>query len=91
MPASTDPSIDANSGSTNIEVLTPGQNADAGVDQLTGTIDLNTTADTPIQGTLIDTPTVLNPGDMLGFTLAGTLTGLVNCLVTVYLEQLQRG
>lgn len=85
-------SVQGGSGAVlNIETLTSGQNADAGIDQLTGTIDLNTTADTPIQGTLIDTPTLLTPGDMLGFTLAGTLTGLVNCSVTVYLEQLQRG
>ena len=83
-------SVPSSSGTLQIEVLTPGQNAGAGVDQLTGTIDLATTADTPISGTLIDTLTQLNPGDMLGFVLAGTLTGLVNCLVEVYLEQLQK-
>ena len=83
-------SVASSSGTLQIEVLTPGQNAGAGVDQLTGTIDLATTADTPIQGTLIDTLTQLNPGDMLGFVLGGTLTSLVNCNVTVYLEQLQK-
>ena len=83
-------SVASASGTLQIEVLTPGQDADAGVDQLTGIIDLATTADTPIQGTLIDTPTILNPGDMLGFVLAGSRTGLVNCNVTIYLEQLQK-
>lgn len=84
-------SVASTSGTLQIEVLTSGQAADAGVDQLTGTISLAGTADTPIKGTVIAEPTLIKPGNMVGFVLAGTLTSLVNANVTVYLERLRKG
>ena len=82
-------SVASTSGTLQIEVLTPGDNADAGTDQLTGTIDLSATADTPQKGTMIATPTIITPGDMVGYVLGGTLTNLVNCNITVMLERIQ--
>ena len=82
--------VASSSGTVQIEVLTPGQNADDGVDQLTATMSLSGTADTPVKGTVITEPTVINPGDRLGYVLAGTLTSLINGCVTVFLERLRR-
>ena len=79
------------SGTVQIEVLTPGQNADDGVDQLTAVMSLSSTADTPVKATIITAPTVIKPGDRLGYVLGGTLTGLINGCVTVFLERLRKG
>lgn len=83
--------VASSSGTLQIEVLTSGQNADAGVDQLTATMDLASTADTPVKATVIAEPTVINPGDRVGYVLGGTLTNLINGCVTVFLERLRRG
>lgn len=83
--------VASTSGTVQIEVLTPGQNADDGVDQLTAPMSLSGTADTPVKATIIASPTVINPGDRLGYVLGGTLTNLINGCVTVFLERLRRG
>lgn len=78
-------------GTLQVEVLTTGQDADAGVDQLTATIDLSGTADTPLAGTVIEPPTLIKPGNMVGVVLGGTLTNMVNACVTVHLERVRKG
>lgn len=83
-------SVGSTSGTVQLEVLTPGQNAGDGVDQLTTPLLLSGTADTPTEGVLISTITELKPGDMLGIVIAGTMTNLVNGSLTAYLEQLQK-
>ena len=83
--------VASSSGTVQIEVLTPGQNADDGVDQLTTTMSLSGTADTPVKATIITSPTVINPGDRVGYVLGGTLTSLINGCITVFLERLRRG
>jgi len=84
-------SVTSTSGTLQVETLLSGENAGAGVDQLTGTMDLSGTADTPVLGVVIAEPTLISPGDRVGIVLAGTLTGLINCLLTVYVERLQKG
>ena len=82
-------SVAAVAGTLQVEVLTSGQDADAGVDQLSSAIDLTATADTPQQGTVIATPTMITPGDMVGLVMSATKTNFVNGLCTVYLERIQ--
>jgi len=84
-------SVASSSGTLQVEVLTSGQDADAGVDQLTAIIDLAATADTPQKGTVVESPTVIEPGDRVGVVFGGTLTSLVGCCVTVHLERLRMG
>jgi len=84
-------SVASSSGTLQVEVLTSGQDADAGIDQLTGTINLAATADTPIKGTVIAEPTLIKPGDRVGVVFGGTLTSLIGCCVTIHLERLQKG
>lgn len=84
-------SVASDSGTLQVEVLTSGQDADAGVDQLVSVINIATTADTPQQGTVIDTPTQINPGNRVGLVFGGTLTNLIGLNVTVYLERLRKG
>lgn len=84
-------SVASDSGTVQVEVLTSGQDADAGVDQLTGTMSLSGTADTPIAGTVIEPPTLIAPGNRVGLVFGGTVTNLVGCCITVHLERVRKG
>ena len=84
-------SVASDSGTLQVEVLTSGQDADAGVDQLSSAVNLAGTADTPVKGTLISTPTQINPGNRVGLVFGGTLTNMVGMHVTVHLERLRKG
>lgn len=76
--------------SLQIEVVPSGTAPEAGVDQLAAVIDLeNGTVNTNLPGTLIASPTVINPGDGLGVVLAGTLTNLAGASVTVTLKRVR--
>ena len=79
------------SGTLQVEVLTSGQAADAGVDQMTSVINLAATANIPQVGTMIETPTQINPGDRVGVVFGGTLTSLVGLSVVVHLERIRKG
>lgn len=83
--------LPSTSGTLQVEVLTPGQDADAGVDQLTGTLSLGGTADTPVHGVTIRQPTLIKPGQRVGIVIAGTMTNLVGGNVTIMLEIMNRG
>lgn len=79
------------SGTLQVEKLTSGTAPGSGVNQLTGTMDLAGTASTPIAGTVIEPPDIINPGESVGLVFAGTLTNLVGCCVTVHLERVRKG
>lgn len=55
-----------------------------GTNQLSSTINLSGTLNSVLSGSLIGNPTTINPGDRLGISFGGTLTGLLgNCTVTL--------
>lgn len=73
-----------------LEVVPSGTAPEGGTDQLAAVIDLeNGTVNTNLPGTLIASPTVINPGDGLGVVLAGTLTNLAGASVTVTLKRVR--
>lgn len=63
----------------------------SGTNQLTGTVNLAATANIVQSGVMIAEPTIIGPGQALGITLAGTLTNLAGCIVTLWVERLRRG
>ncbi len=80
----------SSSGTLMIEKLTGTQAPGAGVEVLTGTISLSGTINTALSGTLIGVGNdrrLLSDGDRFGVKLAGTLTGLANCLVSLSLSR----
>ena len=83
--------VASTSGTLQVEVLVSGQAADTGVDQMTSVINLASTANVPQQGTMIETPTQINPGDRVGVVFGGTLTSLVGLSVVVHLERIRKG
>jgi UDP-N-acetylmuramyl tripeptide synthase len=89
--------VTSTSGTVDIKKCTGTQAATAGTSVLTGTISLSGTANTPVQGTLSSTtaniqltggPVSAPVFDRLALVLAGTLTGLVDCLVQVRLKRI---
>jgi len=83
------------SGTLQVEHLTGVQASGAGTAVLSGTVSLSGTANTPVTGSLLAAGATNNAaiqlatGDRLGIVLAGTLTGLANCTVTIYLTRWQ--
>lgn len=73
-----------------VEKLTGTTAPGSGTALLTGNIDLTTTANTVITGTLTGTGASLQlaAGNRLGVVLGGTLTGLVGCSVTILLKRI---
>jgi hypothetical protein len=59
----------------------------AGTAQLTGAMSLAGTANTPINGTVIASPTNITAGSRISFTTAGTPTGLANGVLTILLKR----
>lgn len=81
--------VASSSGTLQVQKLTGTTAPGSGTNLLTGTVSLSGTANTVVSGTPIATVATkrLAAGDRLGFTLAGTLTSLAGCVVTVTLKQ----
>jgi hypothetical protein len=77
----------SSSGTLQVEVATGTQATGSGTNQLTGTVSLSGTANTPVNGTMIASKTTITAGSRVNLILAGTLTGLANCIVSVVLER----
>jgi len=77
----------SSSGTMQVEVATGTQAIGAGTNQLTGTMSLAGTANTPVNGTVIASPTTIAAGNRINVILAGTLTSLANCVVTISLSR----
>lgn len=78
----------SSSGTMQIEVATGTQAIASGTNQLTGTMTIAGTANTPVNGTVITSPTTITAGSRINVILGGTLTSLANCVVTVVLQRL---
>lgn len=81
-------STTSSSGTITVNVDTGTNAPGAGTAQLTGTMSLSGTANTPVNGTLITSPTTISAGGRVSYTTAGTLTGLAGCVLTVYLKRI---
>jgi len=78
----------SSSGTMQVEVATGTQAIGAGVNQLTGTLSLSGTANTPVNGTMIASPTTIPAGGRVNLIFGGTVTSLANASVTVVLQRL---
>ena len=75
------------SGTLQVEVAGATIAIGSGVNQLTGTIDLSTTDNTTKNGTLVATPTVFGAGSAINLIYAGTVTNLLNAVVSIDLQR----
>lgn len=77
------------SGTLMVEKTPSGTAVGSGTNLLTGTISLAGTANTTLNGTLVSNPNTLtlNAGDRISIVLAGTLTSLANCAVTLFIAR----
>jgi len=76
------------SGTLQVEVATGTQAVGAGTNQLTGTISLSGTANTPVNGTVIASPTTIAAGARINLIFAGTVTNLANACIYVALQRI---
>ncbi len=76
------------SGTLQVEVATGTQAIGAGTVQLTGTMSLSGTANTPVNGTVIASPTTISAGSRVNLIFAGTVTNLANASVNVVLQKI---
>lgn len=76
------------SGTLQVEVATGTQAIGAGTNQLTGTVSLSGTANTPVNGTIVASPTTIAAGSRVNLIFAGTVTNLANASITVALQRL---
>lgn len=77
----------SSSGTLQVEVATGTQAVASGTNQLTGTISLAGTPVTTVNGTIIASPTTITAGSRINLIIAGTMTNLVNCVVTLALQR----
>lgn len=75
------------SGTLQVEVASGTQAIASGTNQLTGTMSLAGTANTPVNGTLIASPTAISAGSRINLIFAGTVTNLANAQVTIFLQR----
>lgn len=75
------------SGTLQVEVAGAGVAQGSGTSQLTGTVSLSGTANTPVNGTVIASPTTIVAGSRVNLIFSGTMTGLANCLVSLLLQR----
>lgn len=75
------------SGTLQCEVATGTQAIASGTNQLTGTVSLAGTANTPVNGTMIASPTTIAAGSRINLIFAGTVTNLANAQVTIFLTR----
>lgn len=80
-------STTSSSGTITVNVDSGTNAPGAGTAQLTGTMSLSGTANTPVNGTVISSPTNITAGSRISYTTAGTLTGLAGCVLTVLLKR----
>jgi len=80
--------VTSTSGTLQVEVATGTQAIAAGTNQLTGTMSLSGTANTPVNGTLIAAPTTIAAGSRINLIFAGTVTNLANASITVVLKRI---
>lgn len=78
----------SSSGTLQVEVAGAAVAAGSGTVQLTGTVALSGTADTTKNGTLIAAPTTVSAGTAVNAVIAGTMTNLANCSVTLVFQRL---
>lgn len=76
------------SGTLQVEVATGTQAIGAGTNQLTGAVSLSGTANTPVSGTVIASPTTITSGSRVNLIFAGTVTGLANASVNIALQRI---
>lgn len=76
------------SGTLQVEVATGTQAVASGTNQLTGTMSLSGTANTPVNGTVIAAPTTITAGSRVNLIFAGTVTGLLNASIKVVLKRI---
>lgn len=76
------------SGTLQVEVATGTQAIGSGTNQLTGTMSLAGTANTPVNGAVIASPNSIGAGDRINLIFAGTVTNLANASVTVILQRI---
>lgn len=75
------------SGTLQVEVATGTQATGSGTNQLSGTVSLAGTANTPVNGTVIAAPATIAAGSRVNIILAGTMTSLANGMVTIILQR----
>lgn len=75
------------SGTLQVEVATGTQAIASGTNQLTGTVSLSGSINTPVNGTLIASPTTIAAGSRVNLIFAGTMTNLANGIITVTLQR----
>lgn len=73
----------SSSGTLQVEVAGAAVAPASGTNQLTGTISLAGTANTNVSGTIIAAPTTITAASSVNFVIAGTMTNLAGCIVTV--------
>jgi len=78
----------SSSGTLQVEVATGTQATGSGTNQLTGTVSLAGTANTPVNGTVIASPTTITSGSRVNLIFAGTVTSLANASVNVALQRI---
>lgn len=77
----------SSSGTLQVEVAGAGVAQGSGTNQLTGTMSLSGTTNTAVNGTVIASPTTITAGSRVNIILAGTLTSLANCAVSIVLQR----
>lgn len=79
----------SSSGTLQVEVATGTQATGSGTNQLTGTVSLSGTANTPVNGTLVAAAslTPIVAGCRVNVILAGTMTSLANCALNIVLQR----
>ena len=80
--------VTSSSGTLKLEDTPSGTAVGSGTALMSATMSLSGTANTNVNGTssLIAAP-IVPAGDSLSIILAGTLTGLANCVVTIILQK----
>ena len=80
--------VTSTSGTLQVEVATGTQAVASGTNQLTGTMSLAGTANTPVNGTVIASPTTIVAGARVNLIFAGTVTNLANASIVVALKRI---
>lgn len=76
------------SGTVQVEVATGTQAPGSGTNQLSSALALSGTANTPANGTIVAAPTTITAGSRVNVVIAGTMTNLVNGVVTIALQRI---
>lgn len=77
----------SSSGTLQVEVAGSGVAQGSGTNQLQSALSLAGTANVPVNGVVVASPTVITAGSRVNAILAGTLTGLANCSISIVLQR----